>query len=344
MNKKLKFSWGHIIAFLALIFISYVSYIGDFYQNGGNFKESIIKVVILNIALLATFIGAQIQKGTDVKFDKSIIIERVLFLLAPIVLIIAMIPNNHFWNVYNQKKQIEVLFNGSISESKKMFMEYDDYANKRISDYSEVLDNVIRRKSTDSKTYARSGFNGVNDHIRKGNYIHTLQLQLLSKNSIELQAEANKWLDKANKDVSVWNAFLIGNIEKISEAIKTWNKLLVEYSNPVLSNETLIGNEVSPFDSNKSSSELAINNLKSLTSIYRESGGINFRTILLFPVLIFMLILPYILQKRNTKAHGRYFLIQIKEKDEKPIIDHQDVYIKDTTTKEKEDDPFAGTF
>ncbi len=61
-NETLKFSWGHIIAFVALIFISYVTYMGDFYSNGGDFSVAAIRVFIIDIALLTTFIGSQILK------------------------------------------------------------------------------------------------------------------------------------------------------------------------------------------------------------------------------------------------------------------------------------------
>ena len=54
-NQTLKFSWGHIIAFVALIIISYVTYMGDFYRNGGDFKSAAIKVCSIDIALLITF-------------------------------------------------------------------------------------------------------------------------------------------------------------------------------------------------------------------------------------------------------------------------------------------------
>ena len=89
-NQTLKFSWGHIIAFIALIFISYVMYMGDFYRSGGNFTSAAIKVGIIDLCLLATFIGAQIIKGTDEKFNRSIIIERLLICLCPVVFLFAM--------------------------------------------------------------------------------------------------------------------------------------------------------------------------------------------------------------------------------------------------------------
>jgi hypothetical protein len=59
---------------------------GDFYSNGGNFSAAAIKVFIIDIILLITFFGAQILKGTDGKFNRSIIIERILIGLCPLPL------------------------------------------------------------------------------------------------------------------------------------------------------------------------------------------------------------------------------------------------------------------
>lgn len=346
MNKKLKFSWGHIIAFLALIFISYVAYMGDFYLNGGNFEESILKVLILIVILLATFIGAQIQKGTDQNFKRSLTFERVLICLAPIVFIVAMVLNNHFWNVYHQKDEIENLFNRSISESQQMFNDYDEYAKQRISNYSEMLDDVVLNKESDLASYVESGFNGVNDPIRKENYVNTLKLQLLSTNSASLRAAATNWINQANQGASVWNVFLIGNVKQISEAITDWNTALIDYTRPVLSNETLRGNVVSPFDLNKSSIEKSTSGLKSLTGIYIKSGGINFMIIILAPILFLMLLFPYLLQKRNTKAIGLYRLLPVMNNQGEKESFHAiaEPQMNQTLQKEKGNNPYDGTF
>jgi len=243
-NETLKFSWGHIIAFLSLIFISYVCYMGDFYMNGGVFKMSAIKVLIIDVALLVTFIGAQILKGTDSKFDRSIIIERILICLCPIVFIWAMISYNHFWYVFSQREQIENKFNTSIEKSKEMFVNYEDYANNRISAYSNLLDSAIVNKSSNPVFYAKVGFNGRNDAVQKDNYLKTLRLQLFSQNTDSLKNIATKWIDQANQGATVWNAFLVGNIDQIADAISNWNQALISYSKPVLSNESMAGYEI----------------------------------------------------------------------------------------------------
>ena len=310
-NETLKFSWGHIIAFVALIFISYVTYMGDFYSNGGDFSVAAIKVFIIDIALLTTFIGAQILKGTDGRFNRSIIIERVLICMCPVAFIWSMIPYNHYWNVYSERSHIEEMFSTSIEKSKTMFTDYNSYANNRINNYSQHLKTIIDNKSTNPIQYKNAGFSGDSDALQIENYIHTLQLQLLSQNTDSLQTLALKWIESANQGASVWNAFLIGNIDKISDAIKSWNSTLIQVSEFKMSNEP---DNIQPFSSEQNSYNQAIQGLQDLKNIYRNTQGVAFNTIWSGILLFFMLLFPYFLQKRNTRAIGLYYLIPHKSK------------------------------
>ncbi len=324
-NETLKFSWGHIIAFIALIFISYIAYMGDFYMNGGNFDLSALKVLLIAIGLLTTFIGAQIYKGADKKFDRSIKIERLLICLSLIVFILAMIPYNHFWNVHDRREQIETKFNSAIMQSRQMFGDYDAYAKNRIESYQQALE--------------------IDDYddIQKNTYIRTLELQLSSGNYDNLKNEAIKWIDDSNQGVSVWNAFLVGNVEEIADAINTWGQTLSNYSAPILSNERVAGNQVNAFSAENESMNFAISELTSLISIYKKKGGVNLITIATAIVLFLMLLFPYILQTRNTKANGLYSLLPKREEEEstspKPRSD-----IKENYTSSNDDDIYSGTF
>lgn len=85
INETLKFSWGHIIAFVALIIISYLSFMGITYLTNGNFLYAGIGVLIIDVLIILFFIIPQILKGTDEKFRRKIIFERILFFSAPIV-------------------------------------------------------------------------------------------------------------------------------------------------------------------------------------------------------------------------------------------------------------------
>jgi hypothetical protein len=349
-NETLKFSWGHIIAFVALIFISYVTYMGDFYSNGGNFKLSAIKVFAIDIAIILTFIGAQIYKGTDERFDRSIVIERILICFCPIAFLWAMIPYNHFWSVFAERGLIEPKFTSAIEKSRQMFVDYDQYSKERIATYSDYLTSLISNKETNRDAYLKAGFGTSNDELVKGNYETTLKLQLLSQNTDSLRNLALDWINDANQGASVWNAFLVGNLNMISDAIEGWNQKLYEVSIPVLSNER---NDsiytVKPFDQERSSFKAANAELISLRNLFKNSNGINLNTIITGIMLFLMLLFPYFLQKRNTRATGLYSLIPQTRignriKQPKSIRKESENTEFVGTTTQPSDDIYGGTF
>ena len=97
MNKKLVFSWGHIIALLAIIAFSYLAFVGFCYYTGGRFLLSGLLVAAIDVLLILVFIGAQQLKIWDGPFQKYIIVERwMVFVLAPLAVAAAMIPINHW--------------------------------------------------------------------------------------------------------------------------------------------------------------------------------------------------------------------------------------------------------
>ena len=222
-----------------------------------------------------------------------------------------MIPYNHYWNVYSERSHIEEMFSTSIEKSKTMFTDYNSYANNRINNYSQHLKTIMDNKSTNPIQYKNAGFSGDSDALQIENYIHTLQLQLLSQNTDSLQTLALKWIESANQGASVWNAFLIGNIDKISDAIKSWNSTLIQVSEFKMSNEP---DNIQPFSSEQNSYNQAIQGLQDLKNIYRNTQGVAFNTIWSGILLFFMLLFPYFLQKRNTRAIGLYYLIPHKSK------------------------------
>lgn len=366
-NQTLKFSWGHIIAFLALIFISYIAFMGEYYLSGGNFSCSVLRVFIIDVFLLATFIGAQILKGKDEKFARSIVIERILIFLCPFAFLFAMVSYNHFWTVFSEREQIEANFNKSIVGAKQMFTDYDEYSKKRISSYTETLYQIIFNKYKYRNIYNLSEFNSSNEQTKVESYVLTLKLQLQSQNTDSLRTVALEWIGDANQGASVWNAFLIGNIEQIKRAIDNWHATLKEYSKPVLSNETATGNTVMPFDENGKSIEASTTGLNSLKDIYSKSNGVEMNTVITGIILFLMLLFPYLLQKRNTRAEGLYFLIPrmkaksnlkhhnstrhvFKNQNPNDIVedDEDDVITptpkNDSRIERDKDDLFSGTF
>ena len=91
MNRKLRFSWGHIVAFLALIFIAYVVFMGATYYTVGNYCAGLFTMGCCVLLIVLTVLGAQVLKGVDKKFHRSIIWERILVACSPFIIIIVVV-------------------------------------------------------------------------------------------------------------------------------------------------------------------------------------------------------------------------------------------------------------
>ena len=296
INEKLKFSWGHIIAFVAMIVISYFSFLGLTYLTDGNFIFTGIGVVVVDIVIAAAFIGAQVLKGTDHKFKKRVVIERTLVAVAPIVLIAMMYPACHFWTVYGHRDQIEEKFHSSVTSAKDMFSNYETYAEERCASYAQIVNS------------------GAGTQVNKQDRILALSLQLKDENYTNLRDEAIEWIEKA-KGATVWNVFLIANIKTIKKAIVTWNEQLVSFSEKRMSNEP---ETVSNFDSDSASLNQIISNLDGIKKEYSIKGAPTLNAIIMLLLCYLFLMFPYVIQQRNTKSQYHLFYNE-NGKESKPF-------------------------
>lgn len=283
INRTLKFSWGHIIAFVAVIFISYISFMGLVYlmSNVSGIDDYIfilagVGVLVIDLVLITFFIIPQILKGTEEKFSKRIGFERMLIFTAPIFFILAMIPYSHFWHVFENRARVENTFSESINSAQYIFRNYDDYAKSRIEDYVQKL------------------------HSRRNVKVQALEAQLKGRNYTQLKEDATYWLENA-QTASVWNIFTIGNIGTITEAIGKWDKTLEVFSHHKMINEYVY---IRPF--HDPNTETIINDLNSLKEAYSDfEWQPTMVAIVIGFVLYILLMLPYVIQRRNTKSTFR---------------------------------------
>lgn len=334
-NEVLRFSWSHIIAFLALIFICYVCFMGEFYLSNGAVRLVTTKVSLIALLLVVTFVGAQQMKATSKKFSRFIIVERILLLLSLAVFTWTMIPFNHFWNVLDREESVKISFSEAITGAKGIFSEYNDYAEHRIVNYRDSIE-------------------GKYDEYDRSNYVKTLQLQLLSENTDNLQTSATQWIDEAHQDATVWNAFLVGNIKEIDKAVKSWGERLQSFSEYRMSNEYVAPDHEMTFQAAQVVQRLVTDKLFSVSQIYTSPHGLNLKTIIIGLLLFFCLLFPYLVQKRHTKARGYYQLLpRLTKKNaggnpEETSVTDNDYESKSISDVDGDshstDDVFSGTF
>ena len=298
MNEKLQFSWGHIIAFLALIAVGYLSFVGLTYLTNGDFVFAAIGMSVTLLLFIIFFIGAQQLKASGYKMSTKIVWERIFIFGSPVLLICGMVPISHFWTVKSQNKDIVAKFTKSIEGAKQLFTDYESYSNKRIDEYEKELNTIIANRKTDKESYNKAGFEDYGANIQKKNMVETLRLQLLSQNYDSLKEVAEKWIAEANKGASTWNVFLLGNTREIKSALTDWDNQLKDFSAKELSNEAILS-EVPKFKSTGAQS--AIDGIESLTSSFTTQKFPTPAAIIFGVVIYFMLLFPYFLQDRHSK-------------------------------------------
>lgn len=333
MDEQLKFSWGHIIAFLALIFISYVTFVGEVYQTDGDFTKATITMVVVDMVLAVVFIGSQMAKATAHKFSKRIWLERIAIFTSPIIFVVCMLPYFHFWTVHSHNEEIISNFTNAINASNQMFTDYEEYANKRIGDYQHMLERVISNRSIHPEQFAACGFSEGREQVQKDNMLKTLHLQLLSNNYDSLKTSANKWIESSSRGASTWNVFLLGNTKEIKSAIKDWNHQLCVFSGKKLSNEEFLDNKVAAFTESSKSLVEVETKLDKLTSLFTQGAFPNIMAIITAAFLYLAMLFPYILQDRHTKSIYRLVGMEKGYKKATSGID-MDISNIDTSTSE----------
>lgn len=347
-NQKLKFSWGHIFAFVALLFIAYMTFLSVTYYTLGNYILAGVITFAVDVSLLILFISLQRLKACDHRFQKNIRRERILFVVSFILFLILMIPFLKGWSVIKDNDKIIQNFKSAINESKNIFASYERYSELRINKYKQRLDSIAtsvkpnkfeqrsniniisqaynkRSKNVpidsiqDSKQqtpdlYREIGFDGEKDSFMIENRITLLKLQIDSTNYEKIRDNALQWIEQANQGGSVWNVFLFGNLKTIKSSISSWHSSLQEFSSKKFVAEE---ESIMEFDKENKILNSAINSIDQLENIYKQSKELYIWGLVTMILAYLFLLMPWIVQERNTKSREKILSINnIKKKSE----------------------------
>lgn len=307
MNETLRFSWGHIFAFLAIIFIGYLSFMGLVYLMGGEGFWLALGIALgICVLLLLIFLGLQRLKATPRLYEKRIKWERTLLFASPVLFLLLLLPYCHFWRVNTRSREIVSAFKDAVSTGNGLFAEYEAYASDRIADHAHKLDSLVAGgRSADFQALGIA--NKGRAASRKLAMEKSLELQLLPEKYDTLRNAALQWIGKADKGASIWNIFLMGNIREIKNAFSNWNGALRQLSEPVLNSETYHNrNGVEPFESAVVPS--VVGALDSISPLYREfRWAPHWLAVLTLLFLYGCLLLPYLVQDRHSKSVVKVF-------------------------------------
>lgn len=299
MNKRLRFSWGHILAFIALIAASYTSFVGFTYLSNGSFLSGAFGMVMTDLVFIFVFIGAQQLKASGENMKNKIVWERILVFGSPLIFVAGMISISHFWTVQSRNDEVVKTFNGALTNGKSIFEDYESYANARIEKYNSTLSTIVAGKKSNPTMFKQAGFTDGKEAMQKENMVEVLRLQLLPANYDSLKNLAIVWIDKANKGANTANVFLLGNTREIREAFLNWEKVLNDMASKKLSNEALLGT-VPDFTSQAGTQAAA--QLDGMSESFTKQKIPTIWAIVFGIILYALLIFPYLIQPRHSKS------------------------------------------
>lgn len=309
MHEKLKFSFGHIIAFVVLIFWGYVTFVGVTYYEGGNYLHGGIVAAGISILLLLLLFRLQLLKSVNQQFEKYIKHERAALLVFTLVCCVAFVPYSHFWTVKSHEDDILNSFEQSLQISRKLFSEYDLYSTERIA-------------FVEGKTDSLDLYSDDDVFIRHHAMLRGLRLQLQPEKFVNLERESLEWVEQSEKTISIWNVFLMGNIDVISNSLRMWHGVMNELSEYVTDEERKYTGSVQHYDRlnlvNESSAAL-----NSVIPLYTTAEFPKPMAWITGFIAIFLLYLPWIIQRRSPKSLVTLCGIRnIKSKDSrKQVLD-----------------------
>ncbi len=332
-NEKLKFSWGHIIAAIALVAIAYCTYVGSVYLLNGTFVKGAFLwisagiVTLLVVVLLGViFFVPQQLKGTEHHFERRIKWERVFIFSSPVLFVALMIPFAHAWTVHHRRAAIHEEFKQMIESTSKMFSKYSGTADS----YCDVRESNFEQKLATDPSLAHLA------ESTRENKKEILRLALRSENYTTIKNDAENWMKKAGeRSTSTWNVFLLGNIEDIQNAIHGWCDTLQNYSTFYWEEEDEKAR--TPFDKDGAYMKAIDKNVNQLIRQYRDIKGFSPLTILWLVLGYAMLILPYLLQSRHSKTIGTQWTLFRTKKLKSPDYHEPD----DDEEKDNHDKPHS---
>ena len=307
MNEKLSTSGGNVIAIVVLLFIGYTTFLQLCNHADYNIGTSFILSALIILCVTLLFGGLQILKSTDKKFKQRIQIEKILLLSSPALCFGLMQPFIQFWNVQRNSVEIEETYKNATDYTIRIFNEYDEYATKRIQNYDNLLERIIRNKNVRPNDFRVCGFTGVNDDIKKKNKVKMLRTQLLSNNYKQLRESAIKW-SRTNHKASVWNFFMQANLAELNHAITLWHKELVKLSTKKLSDEEFRNyTTVEAFDAHDGLYKSVIKELDAVNKNISQQKGQSAKGLFFSTIAYILLLLPYIVVRRNQKSMYHLF-------------------------------------
>lgn len=296
--KQSKFSLADVVSMLTALSFGFVCFLGKNFSTMGNTMVSITWGLIVAIMLGGTAYLAKSLKCTSHNFKTNFIIEIiVLVLFTGFMIFFSYSTFPHYFNVTEQRDEVERKIQNSIVQAENMFVKYEEYAQMKENTYRGKLDAVVFAKQTRPSEYMKFGFvNEIPDSTQIKNKIFTLHSILFPPNYSDtlsntgIKDVAYTWLNKAKSITSNWKPIGIVNvINMIEKNSLDWRSHLIN-----LSKQNADGFRFDEFNHELTFDQVKIYfisvKMPSILSISLSVGA------------FFLMLLSYLISNRSTKS------------------------------------------
>ena len=305
--EKARFNFAWVLAIIALIAYSYVSFMGLVYWQVFNTFTS--AVIILAIDALIITCVVMMCKAKHTRWLRLGLTGQILFgLIALVLLLGSSVMFSHFTRIVNQRDLLSATYQAAINDASSLDDKYQEYVRNRCTNYEENL-GLLQPSSKDYKLlFTNSLALGISKKEIISKCSTTLSNMLRGSNENgDLLSKRETWLKNAS--ASVWNLNLPRNIRDVSSSVNQWIQNYQELSSVQYTGEI----DIAPFE------DISFNNnAKNLQDICTVISAPTILGILL-AILCFVLILfPWIITPKNIASLGTddKYTVEMPDDDE----------------------------
>lgn len=263
LRKDTPFGISMFIAGVAMLFFSAMVFLGLDYHFQG---ELLIPVALVAISwIVVGYCVVRMCKSKQmVRLKDGWVPELLMTLVVLMVMLAGSVPCTNFMKVRDHRPEFVANVDSAIIEVKDLSCCYRDYAEQRCENYEA-------RHFTDGKG-------------------RSLRRRLMPKYIADIEDMRDAWLDDV-VDVNLWNIFTPRNVAMIKKAALQWLDEYKELSNVIYKDE-----KAEPFDMPDLESKLDRLYFKNA-----KMEGVDERGLLISGICFLLVIMPYMLVRRNRK-------------------------------------------
>jgi hypothetical protein len=319
MLRKINLPLFDLTAVLAALVFSYYFYLGKSFILCANNAEAML--LSLGVFLLISVLAIALKriKGIKGHFRLAINLERILLLATLAFIVFVFTTFSHYFYVKDQRQIISSVFINNVQQARAVYTDYDAAVQNRLDIYESALTLAIKYYETGINldpflnTYR---FNpvGVDNSQQKLNKIQVMRNKLYPANINQFKEQDSLWMNEAEKVAKDWTPLLL--LDKVQSIEARMNNRAAQLEN--VYEYRAQGEEIANPNIKDPIRDI---NFKSLTARFQTQGTPTILAVVFGCILILFMLIPYLIQERNSKNEYSLFPKLIKHSRRDKNID-----------------------